>query len=128
MTDLKQQYQQCQQECEKLKDMIKQKQNQTAKTKLLTSLYGLSDDNKLKSINLTKKHEFTGHFGKIYALHWGDDSNNIVTASQDGKLIIWCYFFAFHLFIYLFFWKDTLKKIAIFSRKNATKIGKTTTQ
>merc|ERR1719474_720253 len=31
----------------------------------------------------------TGHFGKIYALHWGPDSNAIVTASQDGKLIIW---------------------------------------
>eukprot|EP01084_Bolivina_argentea_P303533 524065_1 len=31
----------------------------------------------------------TGHFGKIYALHWGSDSNSIVTASQDGKLIIW---------------------------------------
>jgi guanine nucleotide-binding protein G(I)/G(S)/G(T) subunit beta-1 len=31
----------------------------------------------------------TGHFGKIYALHWGPDSKHIVTASQDGKLIIW---------------------------------------
>ena len=31
----------------------------------------------------------TGHFGKIYALHWGPDSNTVVTASQDGKLIIW---------------------------------------
>ncbi|ETO16593.1 guanine nucleotide-binding protein beta subunit [Reticulomyxa filosa] len=31
----------------------------------------------------------TGHFGKIYALHWGSDSRHIVTASQDGKLIVW---------------------------------------
>jgi guanine nucleotide-binding protein G(I)/G(S)/G(T) subunit beta-1 len=30
-----------------------------------------------------------GHFGKIYALHWGYESKYIVTASQDGKLIIW---------------------------------------
>lgn len=30
-----------------------------------------------------------GHFGKIYSLHWGGDSESIVSASQDGKLIIW---------------------------------------
>mmetsp|Transcript_12485 Transcript_12485/g.37503 ORF Transcript_12485/g.37503 Transcript_12485/m.37503 type:complete len:352 (-) Transcript_12485:909-1964(-) len=33
-----------------------------------------------------------GHFGKVYALHWGGQSENgtnLVSASQDGKLIIW---------------------------------------
>jgi len=31
-----------------------------------------------------------GHFGKIYALHWSAaDSRHLVSASQDGKLIIW---------------------------------------
>ncbi|CAM9164308.1 unnamed protein product, partial [Choristocarpus tenellus] len=30
-----------------------------------------------------------GHFGKVYAMHWSGDSNNLVSASQDGKLIIW---------------------------------------
>jgi len=30
-----------------------------------------------------------GHFGKIYAMHWGPDSRHLVSASQDGKLIIW---------------------------------------
>ena len=30
-----------------------------------------------------------GHFGKVYALHWAGDSTNFVSASQDGKLIIW---------------------------------------
>lgn len=30
-----------------------------------------------------------GHFGKVYALHWAGDSTHLVTASQDGKLIIW---------------------------------------
>merc|ERR1712087_99751 len=38
---------------------------------------------------LKQRNLCTGHFGKIYALHWGPDSNAIVTASQDGKLIIW---------------------------------------
>jgi len=30
-----------------------------------------------------------GHFGKIYALHWAQDSQHLVSASQDGKLIVW---------------------------------------
>lgn len=30
-----------------------------------------------------------GHFGKIYALHWANDNRHLVSASQDGKLIIW---------------------------------------
>jgi len=30
-----------------------------------------------------------GHFGKIYALHWAMDSQHLVSASQDGKLIVW---------------------------------------
>ncbi|KAG1683540.1 hypothetical protein DVH05_003685 [Phytophthora capsici] len=30
-----------------------------------------------------------GHFGKIYAMQWGGDSSSLVSASQDGKLIVW---------------------------------------
>lgn len=30
-----------------------------------------------------------GHFGKVYAMHWAGDSQTVVSASQDGKLIIW---------------------------------------
>jgi len=30
-----------------------------------------------------------GHFGKIYAAHWAEDNRHLVSASQDGKLIIW---------------------------------------
>ncbi len=30
-----------------------------------------------------------GHFGKVYAMHWSGDSTNLVSASQDGKLVVW---------------------------------------
>lgn len=30
-----------------------------------------------------------GHMGKIYAMDWCKDSERIVAASQDGKLIVW---------------------------------------
>jgi len=37
-----------------------------------------------KAVNTLK-----GHFGKVYAMHWSEDNINVVSASQDGKLIIW---------------------------------------
>lgn len=30
-----------------------------------------------------------GHFGKVYAMHWSGNGVDLVSASQDGKLIVW---------------------------------------
>jgi guanine nucleotide-binding protein G(I)/G(S)/G(T) subunit beta-1 len=30
-----------------------------------------------------------GHFGKITALHWAGDNRKLVSASQDGNLLLW---------------------------------------
>ncbi|KAJ1497282.1 guanine nucleotide-binding protein subunit beta 1 [Coelomomyces lativittatus] len=30
-----------------------------------------------------------GHLAKIYAMHWAMDKRHLVSASQDGKLIVW---------------------------------------
>lgn len=30
-----------------------------------------------------------GHFGKVYAMHWSGNGMDLVSASQDGKLIVW---------------------------------------
>jgi len=38
---------------------------------------------------LKQRRILKGHFGKIYAMHWAQDSKHLVSASQDGKLIIW---------------------------------------
>jgi guanine nucleotide-binding protein G(I)/G(S)/G(T) subunit beta-1 len=38
---------------------------------------------------LKSRRVLRGHFGKIYAMHWSADSKHLVSASQDGKLIIW---------------------------------------
>lgn len=36
------------------------------------------------------KRQLRGHFGKIYAMQWSPSSGqNLVSASQDGKLIVW---------------------------------------
>jgi guanine nucleotide-binding protein G(I)/G(S)/G(T) subunit beta-1 len=41
------------------------------------------------SVCLKQRRILKGHFGKIYAMHWSSDSRHLVSASQDGKLIIW---------------------------------------
>jgi len=42
------------------------------------------------SIAMKQRRILKGHFGKIYAMHWSAaDSRHLVSASQDGKLIIW---------------------------------------
>ncbi|KAG5178676.1 WD40-repeat-containing domain protein [Tribonema minus] len=45
----------------------------------------------LKSLGsgLKQRRVLKGHFGKVYAMHWAGDNVNLVSASQDGKLIIW---------------------------------------
>lgn len=35
------------------------------------------------------KRLLQGHYGKVYAMHWAGDSHQLVSASQDGKLIVW---------------------------------------
>lgn len=40
--------------------------------------------------NFGNTRTLKGHYGKIYALQWsGDNANYLVSASQDGKLMIW---------------------------------------
>ncbi|GAA6072258.1 guanine nucleotide-binding protein G(I)/G(S)/G(T) subunit beta-3b, partial [Tachysurus ichikawai] len=41
------------------------------------------------SIQLKTRKTLKGHLAKVYALHWATDSKLMVSASQDGKLLIW---------------------------------------
>lgn len=40
------------------------------------------------TVGLKQRRILKGHFGKIYALNWSSDSRHLVSASQDGKLIV----------------------------------------
>ncbi|XP_012697392.1 guanine nucleotide-binding protein subunit beta-4 [Clupea harengus] len=40
-------------------------------------------------IQMRTRRTLRGHLAKIYAMHWGCDVRLLVSASQDGKLIIW---------------------------------------
>ncbi|KAG5440891.1 hypothetical protein PCK2_000046 [Pneumocystis canis] len=40
-------------------------------------------------VSLRIRRTLRGHLAKIYAMHWSTDQKHLVSASQDGKLIIW---------------------------------------
>jgi len=40
-------------------------------------------------IAMKVRRTLKGHLAKIYALHWAVDKRHLVSASQDGKLIVW---------------------------------------
>ena len=65
-------------------------------TKLTASLLSLvravaaqAHDPIPKSQLMRAKKTLKGHLAKIYAMHWSTDRRHLVSASQDGKLIIW---------------------------------------
>jgi len=40
-------------------------------------------------LQMRSRRIMRGHLAKIYAMHWANDSRSLVSASQDGKLIVW---------------------------------------
>lgn len=48
-----------------------------------------SNTEQLPKIGMKARKVLKGHLAKIYAMHWSTDRRHLVSASQDGKLIIW---------------------------------------
>ena len=104
--DIDDKYHEARQQIEKLKEEIKRKttgqddtvlQTQSLIEKKENGIWSDMDPNPNKN-GLYKlqpeaafklRRKLPGHFGKIYALHWASNNEDIVSASQDGKLLIW---------------------------------------
>mmetsp|Transcript_39423 Transcript_39423/g.101060 ORF Transcript_39423/g.101060 Transcript_39423/m.101060 type:complete len:345 (-) Transcript_39423:964-1998(-) len=86
MSDIQARIQAAREEAKKLKDDIKQERSKL-------------NDKSLEEVaaNIENLHKFQpkqrrllkGHFAKIYAMQWATDKRHLVSASQDGKLIVW---------------------------------------
>jgi guanine nucleotide-binding protein G(I)/G(S)/G(T) subunit beta-1 len=48
-----------------------------------------ADIEPLPRIMMKVRRTLKGHLAKIYAMHWASDKRHLVSASQDGKLIVW---------------------------------------
>lgn len=74
-------------EIENLKQTIKANKeatNDTTMKEYAKEVIPLKKTDKIKERRILK-----GHVAKVYALQWATDSTNLVSASQDGKLIVW---------------------------------------
>ena len=73
-------------EIDELKDWI---ENKRVETDPLRDYAEQRDVQLVVADSLKQQRILKGHFGKIYAMHWSEDNQHLVSASQDGKLIIW---------------------------------------
>lgn len=74
------------QEAEQLKAQIRDARKEMADTTLAQVTANMEI---VPRIQLRTRRTLRGHLAKIYAMHWASDSRNLVSASQDGKLIVW---------------------------------------
>ncbi|EZF79069.1 guanine nucleotide-binding protein subunit beta, partial [Trichophyton rubrum MR1448] len=74
-------------EAEVLKDRIRHRRDDLADTTLRQVAQNNTDP--LPRIGMRPRRNLKGHLAKIYAMHWSTDRRHLVSASQDGKLIIW---------------------------------------
>ncbi|KAF9365984.1 MAG: WD40-repeat-containing domain protein [Benniella sp.] len=73
-------------EAEYLKDKIREKKQALNDTSLKSMSQELEP---LTRIGMRIRRVLKGHLAKIYAMHWATDKRHLVSASQDGKLIVW---------------------------------------
>ncbi|XP_076863940.1 guanine nucleotide-binding protein G(I)/G(S)/G(T) subunit beta-3b [Brachyhypopomus gauderio] len=73
-------------EADALKTQIEEARKAVHDTDLASAATGVSPT---PTIQPKTRRTLKGHLAKIYALHWATDSRLMVSASQDGKLLIW---------------------------------------
>jgi len=88
MANLAQRKEQITREIDQLKKQIEALQGKDDEDNPLSRLAGKRGVHEVK-LGMKARRFLKGHFGKIYALHWSQDSQHLVSASQDGKLIVW---------------------------------------
>eukprot|EP00049_Salpingoeca_infusionum_P008933 m.148410 g.148410 ORF g.148410 m.148410 type:complete len:339 (+) comp14177_c3_seq1:316-1332(+) len=74
------------QQGEQLKAQLRAERQQLADTTLPRASSSVEP---LGRYDLRPRRLLRGHYGKIYSMHWAADSQHLVSASQDGKLLVW---------------------------------------
>lgn len=86
MSDLQERLTEARRQAEVLKEKIKE----IRKTKKDAEFKDLVKDiEDVKGPAIKIRRTLKGHLAKIYAMHWATDDTNLVSASQDGKLLVW---------------------------------------
>jgi len=75
------------QEADELKEELERNREETEKE--LDEVWNEIGQSGRAKYGFSVVRRLQGHFGKIYSLMWGGDSTRLVSASQDGKLLVW---------------------------------------
>jgi len=76
-------------EIAELKEKVDSRNSQRSQDDQVLAKAAASKGTNVPTFQIKQRRILKGHFGKIYAMHWSSDSKHLVSASQDGKLIIW---------------------------------------
>jgi guanine nucleotide-binding protein G(I)/G(S)/G(T) subunit beta-1 len=68
-------------------DLLRKEKMDKTMTDVVKEKGTVRDIRRPPSIKL--RRALKGHFGKVYAMHWAGDSESLLSASQDGKMIVW---------------------------------------
>jgi len=86
MSDITERIAAARKEAEQLREKIRAKRDSLADT----TLRDVSEEIEgLPRVVMKVRRVLKGHLAKIYAMHWSADNRHLVSASQDGKLIVW---------------------------------------
>ncbi|KAM4539612.1 guanine nucleotide-binding protein G(I)/G(S)/G(T) subunit beta-3b [Odontesthes bonariensis] len=73
-------------ECDGLRTQIEAARKAVNDTTMTSAAGGLAA---VGRVQLKLRKTLKGHLAKIYAMHWAEDARHMVSASQDGKLLVW---------------------------------------
>lgn len=85
MSDLSARIEEARKEVADLKEKIKMNR----KEKNDAELKDKTKDIKKQKVGMKPRRHLKGHLAKIYAMHWSQAEKHLVSASQDGKLLVW---------------------------------------
>lgn len=90
MGDVAKRLEQAQRRARSLREQIEEHYQKVSEHSISEFAKELGVD-ELGNHSLTVQRTLSGHFGKVYAMQWAGEGLpfNLVSASQDGKLIVW---------------------------------------
>ncbi|PVU90980.1 hypothetical protein BB559_004353 [Furculomyces boomerangus] len=86
MADLMERITEARKEAEFLKESIRKQKDKLNDTTLKQVASSIEP---IPALTMKVRRVLKGHLAKIYAMHWAESEPHLVSASQDGKLIVW---------------------------------------
>eukprot|EP01089_Gocevia_fonbrunei_P009066 TRINITY_DN2098_c0_g1_i1.p1 TRINITY_DN2098_c0_g1~~TRINITY_DN2098_c0_g1_i1.p1 ORF type:complete len:347 (+),score=62.31 TRINITY_DN2098_c0_g1_i1:129-1169(+) len=84
--DIAQRIQEARKDAERMTDEIRKNRDEHNDTDFKASTDSIPV---LPKCQMKVRRTLRGHLAKIYSMHWSENNTHLVSASQDGKLLVW---------------------------------------